>query len=553
MEREIQTIRGDSSKHYLMQLSKFINGKLSKDAILRILIDEVLKSNRLDLDIYSNMEETSAKLFSLLHRKNDSDTIEIFKILLQSRERTSQLCSSYHSQFSEDLLVGLQKRYSAISAFAIQLLVRPIPEAIAILLIESVTVKNPNVELLVEMFAKFDKNVWTDVKQVFTSFNQFDSIESMLKEVLKGKLKDAILSWVNSPSFDKDTEIAISDFVISQQGNQNSWNWIRRDDTALELRNLMENNVKVLCEYLKVPFTALPIRTETDEAVNDYANENTNYEYNYEASLPSPAKNNVAFSKLQSGNRSNSEEIKAIQDVAQISSYLQCLFQSYDETYCGSLSNTLFWDIVTSPDKLNLEEFGFTVEEIGCMEQLCDWVDSDIDNDVTTITYNDVISELAMSMAEACNTNNLNVSDIVSKRMIAFPSASNDDGGNPDAGTVEGFSAPDLEKYMRDTFESYDLQHNGYLSVDEFVQMIHAMNLGTTDHDVQELLTSWDVNQDEKISWKEALPSFLKLMYSMASDQRDHWVCTESACYEILYIKCITLCYIYIYIDWIGR
>ena len=71
--------------------------------------------------------------------------------------------------------------------------------------------------------------------------------------------------------------------------------------------------------------------------------------------------------------------------------------------------------------------------------------------------------------------------------------------------------------------------------------------------DVQELLTSWDVNQDEKISWKEALPSFLKLMYSMASDQRDHWVCTESACYEILYIKCITLCYIYIYIDWIGR
>ena len=46
------------------ELSKFLNGKLSKDPILRSLIDEVLKSIRSNLDIYSNIEETAAKLFA---------------------------------------------------------------------------------------------------------------------------------------------------------------------------------------------------------------------------------------------------------------------------------------------------------------------------------------------------------------------------------------------------------------------------------------------------------------------------------------------------------
>ena len=41
----------------------------------------------------------------------------------------------------------------------------------------------------------------------------FSSIESMIKDFLKGKLKDAVIAWVNNPSFDKDTEITMLAYI----------------------------------------------------------------------------------------------------------------------------------------------------------------------------------------------------------------------------------------------------------------------------------------------------------------------------------------------------
>jgi hypothetical protein len=184
------------------------------------------------------------------------------------------------------------------------------------------------------------------------------------------------------------------------------------------------------------------------------------------------------------------------------------------------------------------------------MEDLCDWVDNDTDNDTSTIAYEDVVVELATNIIDCAETNNIDVCEIVKDRTTKLsttkPSQANAaavaaaqpktigaslTATEPDAPVEAGGSSvqngkivPDLEKFMRDTFASYDVDQSGFLDINELMQMVTAMNLGTTEEDIEQLKTKWDENGDHKISWKEAEPNLIAMIKEMASDMRDHWV-----------------------------
>jgi len=84
--------------------------------------------------------------------------------------------------------------------------------------------------------------------------------------------------------------------------------------------------------------------------------------------------------------------------------------------------------------------------------------------------------------------------------------------------------APDLLKYLNDTFEGYDVDQSGALDYNEFWSLLQAMNLGIGEKDYDAVMDRWDNNHDGVINWSEALQQFTLILKELASDQRDHFI-----------------------------
>lgn len=217
----------------------------------------------------------------------------------------------------------------------------------------------------------------------------------------------------------------------------------------------------------------------------------------------------------------------------------------------GSIASSL---IPTFVDSLGLLEMGFTMEEV---EGIKSWIDTDENGE---ICFDEAVVELSDMMLAAIENQKLEATAVAESSLVVddenkaggtsliintisevmkvayrwgistegtkkSAARTGDDGGEEEVVVLP----PDLEKYLLDSFETYDFDKNGKLDEDEFFELMTVLNIGLGDADIAELKKKWTRDQEldgngGQISWETALPGFLDTFNSMVSDRRDHWI-----------------------------
>lgn len=574
MEIELKKMKGNS-----FDLRKFVAGKASKDPVLKILFQYLLDSSCTRNEPSSEfppekVKKEASEIFTLLHRHDEPDIDIILGTLIKaSRAHCEAIKASFKEQFNEELEVQLPKRFGLLVCTALKYIMCPIAVSVIRMLRDyQMSLSKPNQEFMFGILSRYEKNFIKTIDTACHGTIGGEGFVTLVNASFKGKVKDAVLAYFRNDTPDSMVEFEIVDFMEENNAVVGKWDWITEEVTAMAVRELLEKQVKNLCSFLKVKFEPIPLTNKQDYALtpfeyedgaggDDDDDEDEAEEADGEqapqvlerkASLKAMNQKKTSQQTLPSKDevqvvQSAASGLEAQKQVDMVVNYLMLLFQWYDKEGTGALDSVVFWDIVTSPEKMNLTEFGFSREEVECMEDLCDWVDNDADNDASTIGYEDVVVELACNIENCASTNSINLEPIISARTeflrtnappgAEAVAASQVEVGNvtqidengaaaavEGAGVQNGKIVPDLEKYIKDTFESYDSDQSGYLDINELVQMVAAMNLGCTDEDMDQIRNKWDENKDEKISWKEALPNLVAMLHQLASDSRDHWI-----------------------------
>jgi len=56
---------------------------------------------------------------------------------------------------------------------------------------------------------------------------------------------------------------------------------------------------------------------------------------------------------------------------------------------------------------------------------------------------------------------------------------------------------------IQSAFHQFDVDHNGYITLDEMRQCLHYFHINATDFDIYQTLSKMDYNQDGKVSYDE--------------------------------------------------
>ena len=149
--------------------------------------------------------------------------------------------------------------------------------------------------------------------------------------------------------------------------------------------------------------------------------------------------------------------------------FLESRFRLHDADRSGSLEAAEFWDLIQSMD------LGFTPHEIEGMQQWCDW------NQDGSITYAEAVNELADHVITTIEHNGKSVRaelDRLDSQPLQDRSTAESQGG----------FAPSLLTYMKDSFENYDTDKSGSLSLQEFWPFIRSIfSYHLTDDDLESL------------------------------------------------------------------
>ena len=133
-------------------------------------------------------------------------------------------------------------------------------------------------------------------------------------------------------------------------------------------------------------------------------------------------------------------------------SFLERRFRIHDTDRSGSLEAAEFWSLI---DSMGL---GFTPHEIEGMQEWCDW------NRDGAITYSESVHELADHVITTIENNNKSVADELDRLEAEEIGES-----------TSGDLAPTLLSFLRHSFESYDTDKSGHLSLEEFWPFIRSI------------------------------------------------------------------------------
>ena len=76
----------------------------------------------------------------------------------------------------------------------------------------------------------------------------------------------------------------------------------------------------------------------------------------------------------------------------------------------------------------------------------------------------------------------------------------------------------DIQSYLFDTFEGFDLDASKTLDRDEFWQFMNLLNFGLSNDDIVGLMNALDANFDGSLTWKEIIPKLVDWIHAFAED-----------------------------------
>lgn len=527
------------------ELSKVVVKNCSQEKMLRKFFEFAFAGGfeRKDCEEYltnnNYAKDEAATLNGYLTATNPEDVDKIFGMLAKAtRSHTGQIAEAYKEAYGVDLEKHIYDRFFANQMVSAALIswVASIPRAIARMLFAFSKKIKPNssaFELIYGVLSRHEKPMLAEIAKELTAVGAVNNVEitmdSLIGSCMSGKLAQAVRWWcstdgsVSTP--DKSTEYELSQYMATNTFSSGEV----REVSLEQVGNLIKNatTAAVIKDILERQSNELEIYKRSSIVQDEEA-------------------------EAEWGEEEDIMEIADNQDsIVLISCYLRVLFTYFDKDCSGLLDADEFWGMV---DALALGEFGFSEDEIASMRNMNDW-----DTEGNGIAYEEVITELASSMFKAAVKQGTNVDALTKNRIAAHgaminggdagtSSADKGASNEPVAEKTEPTEAaseepvdpnairtnklyaapvtlpPHIESWIHDTFNTYDVDHSGELDIDECMKCISAMNLGTTEYDMEKLRQAMDKDGDKKITWSEAIEPLTDMILSMSSDQRDHWI-----------------------------
>lgn len=472
---ELKDICDGYYEKYKKKLIDVILGKINKQSAASTFFEHVLKCDR---DESTNVNELNAsnaatELHNLLSGficSRDQQNKVISILCNENRKTCHAISSEYNQQFKKTLESSISSVFSKALALGINTYCAENSIEASAWIFNNCS----DSKLYEYCVAKLEKShlekVDTKAKHNFT-------------QKLTGNFKTAVEAYMESPQKTPDGNLDALSYYLKEV----------RLKKGIEVSSLLEDTSSE--HYLDVKNYLQKAITSLHQYLGD------------QDSKPSTEKKvtkNVPMSKK------NSKMIESYEQKEKLlTAYLRLQFDTYDTSGEGFLSTEDFWKFMSN---LPMEFLGFTQEEVAIMQEFCDW---DQDGQVS---FDEVIGELVDTLITSIDAN-MEEGNFKKKIDVLYQLMSNDQ-NNSNQNSI----APDLKKYLRDSFEAYDIDKNGSLDSTEFWNLLQAMNLGIGESDYDAVMDKWDGNCDGIIQWNEAIEQFSKIINDLASDKRDHYI-----------------------------
>jgi len=185
--------------------------------------------------------------------------------------------------------------------------------------------------------------------------------------------------------------------------------------------------------------------------------------------------------------------------------FLRDQFVKVDKDLSDDLDHAEFLKLMASID---FSKLGFSQDETDLLVECCENVT------FSHTTLLDVVDELAESIQSILESQGRDASFLLNEGF---------DGLGPQHQRGCDTTPPELLLLLQDTFDEYDLDGSGTLDLEEFWQMIQAINLPLGSK--YEMFAQWDsFVRDNNINWVEAIFQIEKKIHELNEDGEDHWI-----------------------------
>lgn len=443
------------SSHHIVNMSKFM-GKTRKESPLQRFVKTILEESR-DADTSPVNEELAHKQMETLHAvatRQQKDEGQYFTILCKaSRNQCEAINTAYMSTHNFTLTQSINAVFRGSAARAISLWSMPIAKARLEALnytLNDKTYHDAESCLLsvLRIFASCEKD---EIIALQAEYNKVydDDLTAVISRISVGNLEYALYDWLNSPAIDDNAEYKMRDYIARNGGTIQS---TFKDGHSLSvMKGFLDEQLRALKAYAekyKVGEVAEPKKEEHKPAPINFV------------MAPSGAAAPKKFGVLRQPtslvllSQGHGDINEYASDFQMVSKYLKKRFLESDADHSGTLDANEFWNLVRG---LNI---GYSEEDIENTKELCDW-----DRD-GNISYEEIVVELSNAVINILKTLGKNVKLEIQRLM-------HESTGSRSAKADQ--LPPSLLKYLRQSFDAYDLDKSGALDAREFWPFIKSI------------------------------------------------------------------------------
>mmetsp|Transcript_10387 Transcript_10387/g.15790 ORF Transcript_10387/g.15790 Transcript_10387/m.15790 type:complete len:770 (+) Transcript_10387:118-2427(+) len=539
------------NKSHKESLQSTIKSKTLEGSSFQKFIIKILSASRSDESVFDN--GTAVEHMKEIHaagvgREVGKDEDTIFSILCSSSRKHCELISeAYVKAHNMTLEAALTSKFAGSCARALILWIAPLYASIASLFHLSLNSTVVDFDHTCHLATKYLKSTLQEVLTVYERLYN-ENLLTKLGASLTGNFKKSVIAWLSSPTYDGGNESKIATMIEDCNGNLESL--VEDSQKVEELRDLVEAEHNTVTQYLseaeakqglseknKIPLLPTPSMRGVECLNSDKPATNTDEAPKDEGGAPvadiTTSDQQVQAQKLEIDTPPTASDLDT-EVAAVLSGSSKRDTMGEDDKFrliCEYLLERFKQDDIDDSGTLDVTEFASTLKHLNVgytdteIEAIQKWVDYDEDG---TITYAEVVNELADSLIDVIQGQGMTVEDKIAQLWEENAAELERLWGEYEAWAAENVIheenlSPSLVTYLKDSFDAFDVDKNGTLNMDEFWHILTTV-LGLTDGDRALMENEWDDNNDGSISWEEALEEFNKIFRSKINDKRDHWI-----------------------------
>ena len=456
-----------SNSHRNVSRDKII-GKTKKDSQLQKFFLRALRETR---DEEGPPDYALAKSqMMLLHEIATSKTRnanEYLDILIRcSRTQCAAIAEAYQKEHNFSLESSIQSVFRGICGRAITLWTMPLLDAVAYeirTVTDDTTFRDGDDTVLsvARLMSLMDKHQLVDIEQVYQRLAD-ESLVSVLDNFAYGNIRSAMYARFEKNYIDGGAEVLMNDYVLKNGGTMYS--------TFVEGHSIAQ--MTGFLTEMKNKYSAY---LDSEKGHTMVASEHVSSKTVDEGHT---SEKDFGREKLNSSRTfTAADRAKYKEEFLVVSEFLKKQFYKHDFDRSGALDSVEFWTF------MNQLDLGLSAKDIEVLKQRNDW-----DRD-GYVSFQEASHELVDTIMTMMELQGKNVKAEVGRlKTLLDEDEAEEQETATEALVQEEALPPKLPKYLKASFEAYDIDKSGYLDRVEFWKFMRSIFTDAfTDYDIEQM------------------------------------------------------------------